>query len=232
MSPLSSSEKGFALRLVLCTAVACPLFFLAACNQRGTCRCCGSSYTPRGGCSSQPTELSGRWNETDAKKVADEMIGGDMLESEWLQRWEKNHEGRPAVTIYPIQNKTMQHIDVEIFIKDIERNLATSGKVRFVSFWNERRDLRTLRCGRALRCESTEPPHVKKKKAPEHAAERGGDHLLLGTINSTVQDTLQGDKRTLLYTVTLKLVNVATNEEAWSSEKEIKKIVKRSKINI
>jgi hypothetical protein len=182
------------------------------------------------GCgSSQPTDYSGWWNETDARKVARKMIGGGMLKGEWLQHWETNHEGRPTVMIGPIRNKTTQDIDEEIFITDIERNLVNSGKVRFVRFWNERKV--QLRCGGGLRCGRTEPPHVKKKEAPEHAAERGADRLLLGTINSTVQDTLQGDKGTLLYTVTLKLVNVATNEEAWSSEKEIKKIVRRSTLS-
>jgi hypothetical protein len=169
------------------------------------------------------TDLSGRWNETDAKKVADEMIGG-MLESSWLQRWNQEHDDRPTLIIGPIRNKTMQHIDEEIFIKDIERNLVNSGRVRFVAAADEREALRAER--------SDQQTHATMESAAEMAQEVGADFMVYGTISSNVQENLEGDKASMFYTVNLELLNIESNVKAWLNEKEIKKIVERSKVSM
>jgi uncharacterized protein (TIGR02722 family) len=169
------------------------------------------------------TDLSGRWNETDAKKVADEMIGG-MLQSAWLQRWSQKHDDRPTLIVGPIRNKTMQHIDEEIFIKDIERNLVNSGKVRFVAAKDERKALRAEREDQQTR--------ATMESAARMAQEIGADYMVYGTISSNVQENLEGDKSSLFYTVNLELLNIESNVKAWLEEKEIKKIVKRSNVSM
>lgn len=184
---------------------------------------CGPSRTTTRVDSETQTDLSGRWNETDARMVADEMIGG-MLESAWLQRWTRTHEERPVLIIGPIRNKTMQHIDEEIFIKDIERNLVNSGKVRFVAAADEREALVAER----KRAATT----ATFDSAPEMAQELGADYMVYGTISSNVQENLEGDKMSLFYVVNLELLNIESNVKAWLQEKEIKKIVERSKVSM
>ncbi|PQJ36044.1 penicillin-binding protein activator LpoB [Salinibacter sp. 10B] len=184
---------------------------------------CGPSRTTTRVSPDQQTDLSGRWNETDAKMVVDEMIGG-MLESAWLQRWNQEHDDRPTLIIGPIRNKTMQHIDEEIFIKDIERNLVNSGKVRFVAAADEREALRAER--------EDQQTHATMESAAQMAQEVGADYMVYGTISSNVQENLEGDKSSLFYTVNLELLNIESNVKAWLNEKEIKKIVERSKASL
>jgi len=184
---------------------------------------CGPSRTTTRVDSETQTDLSGRWNETDARKVADEMIGG-MLESAWLQRWTRTHDGRPTLIIGPIRNKTMQHIDEEIFIKDIERNLVNSGRVQFVAAQDEREAIRAER--------EEQQTYSTMESAAAMAQEIGADYMVLGTISSNVQENLKGDKMSLFYTVNLELINIEKNLKAWLGEKEIKKIVERSSASL
>jgi uncharacterized protein (TIGR02722 family) len=184
---------------------------------------CGPSQTTKRVDSEKQTDYSGRWNETDARKVADKMIGG-MLESSWLQRWKNENDGRPTVIIGPIKNKTMQHIDTEIFIKDIERNLVNSGQVQFVAAADERQALRAEREDQQTR--------ATQESAAAMAQEIGADFMVYGTISSNVQETAEGDKASVFYTVNLELLNIESNVKAWLQEKEIKKIVKRSKVSM
>lgn len=184
---------------------------------------CGPSRETTRVDSETQTDLSGRWNETDSRKVADKMVGG-MLESAWLQRWTRNHEGRPTLIVGPIRNKTMQHIDEEIFIKDIERNLVNSGQVQFVAAKDERKAIRAER--------EDQQKRATMESAAAMAQEIGADYMVLGTVSSNVQENLEGDKVSLFYTVNLELINIEKNIKAWLGEKEIKKIVERSSASL
>ncbi len=201
------------------TVVAvCALFFLSACTPT---RKCGSARTF--GCGgSQSTELSGRWNETDARQVADKLIGG-MLDSPWLQRWYEDSDEQPTVIVGPIRNKTMQHIDEEIFVKDIERNLVNADTVRFVAAADD---------GLGLRCKrENEKRYPTEKSALNVARKEGADFMVQGTIQSTVQDPSAGDNPSISYTVNLKLTNIESEKKIWLQETKITKIVKRSKVS-
>lgn len=184
---------------------------------------CGPSRETTRVDSDTQTDLSGRWNETDSRKVADEMISG-MLESAWLQRYQQDHDERPTLIIGPIRNKTMQHIDEEMFVKDIERNLVNSGRVQFVAAKDEREAIRAER--------EDQQTHATMESAAEMAQEVGADYMVLGTISSNVQENLEGDEMSMFYTVNLELINIESNTKAWLNEKEIKKIVERSKVSL
>jgi PBP1b-binding outer membrane lipoprotein LpoB len=151
------------------------------------------------------------------------MIGG-MLGSAWLQRWGQKRDGRPTLIIGPIRNKTMQHIDEEIFIKDIERNLVNSGEVQFVAAKDERRAIRAEREDQQTR--------ATMESAAQMAQEIGADFMVLGTISSNVQENLEGDKASMFYTVNLELINIEKNTKAWLNEKEVKKIVEQDKVSL
>ncbi len=86
--------------------------------------------------------LSGYWNDTDSKLVSDELIG-QVLEANWLSDFTKTNGKKPLLVIGRVSNKTSEHLKTITFVKDIERNLINSGRVRFVAGMQERKDLRS-----------------------------------------------------------------------------------------
>ena len=64
------------------------------------------------------TDLSGAWNDTDSRLVADEMIT-DCLNRPWYQTMIQQKNGIvPTVVIGKIRNKSHEHINVETFVKE------------------------------------------------------------------------------------------------------------------
>jgi hypothetical protein len=184
---------------------------------------CGASSSVERVSPDKETDLSGRWNDTDAKKVAQDMVK-DVLNAVWLSRHRKTREGRPTVIVGPIRNKTMQHIDEEIFIKDLERELVNSGKVQFVAASDERRAIREER--------EDQQTHSTLETAAQMAQEIGADYMLLGTISSNVQENLEGDETSMFYVVNMELVNITKNTKVWIGSKKIKKVIERNKLGI
>lgn len=183
---------------------------------------CSSSSVERVS-SDKETDLSGRWNDTDAKKVAEDMVD-DVLNAAWLPRHANNNDGRPTVIVGPIRNKTMQHIDEEIFIKDLERELVNSGKVQFVAAKDERKAIREER--------KDQQTHATMESAAQMAQEIGADYMLIGTISSEVEENLDGDEATMFYEVNLELIDMTKNTKAWIGTKEVKKIVEKNKVSL
>ena len=69
------------------------------------------------------TDLSGKWNDTDSRLVAEEMIG-DCLSRPWLTEFAVSKGSKPVVTVGLIRNKSSEHIDTEVFTSDFERELT------------------------------------------------------------------------------------------------------------
>src|SRR5687768_15626106 len=58
------------------------------------------------------TDLSGRWNDTDSRLVADHLIN-ESLNAAWVRRYADTHGGEgPAVIVGDFRNETMEHIPV------------------------------------------------------------------------------------------------------------------------
>jgi len=184
---------------------------------------CGSSSSVKRVDASKQTDLSGRWNDTDARMVAEDMVS-DVLSAVWLQRFKNNHDDRPTVIVGPIRNKTMQHIDEEIFIKDLERELVNSGRVQFVAAKDERQAVRAER--------RDQQAYATMETAARMAQETGADYMLLGTISSNVQENQKGDKMSLFYVVNLELIDMTKNTKAWIGTKKIKKLVERDRVRL
>src|SRR5687768_17731644 len=76
------------------------------------------------------TDLSGRWNDTDSRLVANQLIE-QTLAAGWAKRYTDTHGGEaPAVVVGSFENRTAEHIAVGTFVKDIERALLTTGAAR------------------------------------------------------------------------------------------------------
>lgn len=162
------------------------------------------------------TDLSGRWNDTDARLVAEEMID-DMLNRPWLQRFSGDADRQPVVIVGGVRNRSSEHIDTSVFIKDIERELINSGMVRFVATSEERAEIRDERMDQQTQ--------AAEETISRLGEETGADFMMQGSISSTV-DAVEGE-RAVFYQVDMELISIETNEKVWIGSKEIKKIIEQ-----
>jgi len=162
-------------------------------------------------------DVSGRWNDTDSRLVAEEMIN-DSVSRPWYANAQAALSHMPVVIVGTVGNQSSEHINTATFVEDLQRALINSGKVQFVASKQERGDVRDERLDQDV--------NSSDDTRKEHGQETGADFMLSGTINS-IEDK-EGGKAVVFYQVNLKLVNIKTNMIVWNGEKKIKKFVKRS----
>jgi hypothetical protein len=178
---------------------------------------CGGGKTVSRIDPNQPVDLSGDWNDTDSRLVAEEMIN-DVLARPWVGEFKGEKKRSPDVIVGTVRNRTDEHIATVAFIKNLEKELINSGRVNFVASKEERTEVRDERADQQ---ENASPESMKKFQQ-----EAGADFLLRGDI-TTIIDQEGGDK-VKYYQVNLELVNVETNRKAWVGEKKIKKFISQS----
>lgn len=166
----------------------------------------------------QQTDLSGRWNDTDARLVSEEMISGALTQP-WLNQHNRTHQKPPVVIVGRVRNETMEHIDTEVFTKEIERAFVNSGSVSVVASADERRDIRQER--------EEQQQYASYETTKKMAKELGADYMMIGNISSIVDESADSRTVAVFYTVNMELVNVETNQKVWIENKKIKKIVER-----
>ena len=164
------------------------------------------------------TDLSGRWNDTDSRLVAQEMIS-DCLSRVWLTDFAAAHGKKPVVTVGMIRNMTSEHINTETFTKDFERELLNSGQIRFVGSMEQRGEIREER--------QDQQEYASLETVKQLRAETGADFVLLGAVK-TIVDQEEGT-RVVFYQTDLELINVESNEKAWIGTKKIKKGISQGK---
>jgi uncharacterized protein (TIGR02722 family) len=167
----------------------------------------------------QTTDLSGRWNDTDAGLVAQEMIK-DVLSRAWYADFLSSHDARkPVVIVGTVRNLSTEHIETDTFISDMERELINSGMVKFVASKGERVEVRDEKLDQQTQ--------ASEETAKRLAAETGADFMLQGSIK-TIIDAIEG-KQAKFYQTDLQLINLETSEKVWIGTKKIKKIVTQGK---
>ena len=161
-------------------------------------------------------DLSGRWNDTDARLVAEEMID-DVLSRPWLNRFSSSRQREPVVIVGDVRNLSSEHIDTTPFIRDIERELINSGMVRFVAGEQAREQIRSERMDQQTQ--------AREETISRLGAETGADFMMRGSISSTV-DAIEG-VRAVAYSVNMELIDIESNEIVWIGNKEIKKLIEQ-----
>jgi len=89
-------------------------------------------------------DLSGKWNDTDSRLVAEEMIR-DCTSRPWIQSATASIGKAPTVIVGTVRNQSHEHINTDTFVEDLQRELINSGKVEFVASKGERGDVRDER---------------------------------------------------------------------------------------
>ena len=164
------------------------------------------------------TDLSGRWNDTDSRMVAEAMVK-DALQYPWLGNFEKSTQRRPVVVVGTVVNSSHEHISVQTFITDLERELTNSQKVTFVAGKGERDEVRTERKEQAIYASE------ETQKAP--GKETGADFMMKGTI-ATILDEADGTNA-VFYQVDLQMIDLESNAKVWYGQKKIKKVVEKKR---
>ncbi|HZX35613.1 MAG TPA: penicillin-binding protein activator LpoB [Thermodesulfobacteriota bacterium] len=172
--------------------------------------------------SEETVDLSGGWNDSDSRMVADKMIGQSLGEP-WLKKFKSEHRGKaPVVIVGAIANLSHEHISVGTFVKNMERALINSGEVEFVASSSERGEVREERKDQAT--------HSSEETAKGEGEETGADFMMKGSINS-ILDKLEG-KSVVYYQVNLELIDIRTHKKVWIGEEKIKKFVTRSRFGL
>jgi penicillin-binding protein activator len=161
-------------------------------------------------------DLSGRWNDTDSKMVADQMIL-DLLNSDSYKNYATAMGRKPVIIVGTIRNKTSEHIDAGNYVKKLEYVIHNSGLAELVESDDFRDDLRRER--------AEQQEFASSATMAQWGKEAGADLMLFGEMNSETDTSNR--KRVVNYITTLFLTDVETNKRVWYGQREIKKLVKQ-----
>lgn len=194
----------------------------------------GAVILVSGGCAKQVTrispdqqiDLSGRWNDVDSRQAADAIIretfqqrGGES----WALDYARAHAGRrPTLIVGTVRNRSMEHIPVNAFVRDLERAYLGSGQVQVVASAEERDEVRAER--------DDQQENAAADTRARMGRERGANYMLQGDIES-VEDR-EGGRRVVLYQIDMTLVNLETNAKEWTGQHKIKKFVEQPRFRL
>jgi uncharacterized protein (TIGR02722 family) len=181
------------------------IFLLAGCGQKVT-RVESDTVT----------DLSGNWNDTDSRLVADEMIQ-DVLSRGWLTKFNRDKGKTPTVIVGTVRNLSHEHINTRTFVADMERALINSGEVEFVASSQDRKEVRQEVKDQDL--------HATEESRKAMGQEAGADFMLQGSINSIV-DAISGEQARF-YQIDLTLIELGSNRKVWVGQKKIKKTIEK-----
>lgn len=164
------------------------------------------------------TDLSGYWNDTDVRIIADTLVA-ECVNAPSIVNFIRDTKRVPVVILGTFKNQSDEHIDTSILAKKFEIALVNSGKVDFVASKTERAEIRSER--------EDMQEWSSEDSAKALANESAADFMLIGYVK-TIVDSGGGDSvRT--YFVNAELVDVERNRKVWVGENsEIKKYITRA----
>ncbi len=178
---------------------------------------CASSKTVRRVNADTVTDLSGYWNDTDVRIVANTLIN-DCVNAPAIDNYIKKNGKAPVVIVGNFRNDSDEHLDTSILTKKFEAALINSGKVDFVASASEREELREERI--------EQQDWASEETVKRLANETGADFMLIGSVKTMVDADSKTIART--YFVYAELIDIETNRKLWVGDNsDIKKIVDR-----
>jgi hypothetical protein len=168
------------------------------------------------------TDLSGRWNDTDSRLVANQLVE-QTLGAGWAKRYSDAHGGEaPTIMVGAFNNRTLEHIAVGTFVKDIENALITTGSARVVASGTERGELRGER--------QDQQQNARADTRARQGQELGARYMLAGDLQA-IED-VEGRERIMFYQVDASLIDLETNAKVWVGQHKIKKYVERARFGL
>ena len=186
--------------------------------------CLGGCYTGPTGptvyrtASDEQVDLSGEWNDVDSRLVSEEMVK-DLLTRPWLEDFPSGK--KPRIVVGRVANNSHDHIPADTFVKDLERELINSGEVAFVASFAQR--------GQLIAEKNYQADAASLETQKAMGKEAGADFLLLGQINSIVDEAPGVMMK--YFQVELELINIESGEKVWIGQKKIKKVIERDSWN-
>ena len=166
------------------------------------------------------TDLSGNWNDADSRLVANALIQ-QSLDGQWARRYSDTHGGEPpAVIVGAFANRTMEHIPVATFTREVERALINSQAVRVVASKDERTEVRTEREDQQMNASADTRARL--------ARELGARYMLQGDVQA-IEDK-EGGERVVYYQVDATLLDLESNAKVWVGQHKIKKYIQRRRV--
>ena len=164
------------------------------------------------------TDLSGRWNDTDSRLVASQLVE-QTLSAGWAKRYTDTHGGEPpTIVVGTFANRTLEHIAVGTFVNDIEKAFVSSGAARVVASGSERTQLRGER--------QDQQQNARADTRARQGQELGARYMLAGELQA-IED-VDGRERVVFYQVDASLIDLETNAKVWVGQHKIKKYITRS----
>ena len=190
--------------LLLVALVFCATFLFNSCARRTVTR-----VEPN-----KVIDLSGRWNETDARLCAESLVS-QALGGDWLGNFSNEQKRKPVVVVGLVRNNSHEHLDTEIFIKDVEKAFIKSALIRLVQAGERRNELRGER--------ADQQDFASTETMKKFGKELGADFIMQGTVKSIVDS--YGKEKTTFWQVDLELTNLETNEIVWIGDYKGKKYI-------
>jgi len=159
-------------------------------------------------------DLSGRWNDSDSRIVADKMVD-EFLSSNRYKEYAQKNGATPTIIVGYVSNKTSEHIDADNFIKKFEVQIFNSGSADLVESPEFREKLRAER--------ADQQQFASPETTAQWGKEYGADLMLFGTMTSET-DVYQ-KKRVVNYITTMYLTDIESNKRVWYGQEEIKKYI-------
>jgi hypothetical protein len=123
------------------------------------------------------------------------------------------------VLVGGFNNRTLEHIAVGTFVKDIERALVNTGAARVVASVSERADVRAER--------KDQQQNARAGTRASLGQELGARYILAGELQA-IED-VDGRERVVFYQVDASLIDLETNAKVWVGQHKIKKYVERTR---
>ncbi len=120
----------------------------------------------------------------------------DSMSRPWVSDYKAEKGTKPVLIVGTIRNKSSEHIETGVFVKDIERELINSGRVKFVASKIERDEMREER--------KDQQTFSTMETVKDLVAETGADFMMIGQITS-VTDAVDG-KKVVLYQVDMEII--------------------------
>ncbi len=180
------------------------------------CAACASSPVVRRISAQKATDLSGTWNDTDARLTSESLIR-DCFAAAWMGDFQRRNKRLPTLRVASITNKTDEHIDAEVFIKNIEAAIIQSGRARVLA--QAGLETAAIDTEQARAASGRQEPGTSVRSGQE----LGADYVVAVRISSIIDEVSK--RMTKFYKINVELISPTSGEKNWIGDYEIKKLI-------